>query len=92
MQAIDLRMQLRYFKNVARQLRSKLGKKEAKILLSNAVYLFSVGSNDYLFPFATNSSVIQMYGPQEYVKQVVGNFTAVIKVCTIYSIQLIYVL
>lgn len=73
-------MQLRYFKNVVRKFRRKLGKKETEILLSNAVYLFSIGSNDYFVPFSNNSTVFKYNGQEEFVHQVIGNFTAVVKV------------
>lgn len=74
-------MQLNHFRNVEEQLRLKLGAKEAKQHLSNAVFLFSIGSNDYASPSFSNSSVRDgSYTPEEYVKIVVGNFTFVIKV------------
>lgn len=79
-QVIDLKTQLGYFKNVSRLLRLKLGDAEAESLLSRAVYLFSVGGNDYLFPFETNSSVVHTSSPQEFVAFVIGNITSVLKV------------
>ena len=45
---INLHLQLGYFKNVEQWLKQKLGDVEAKKLLRRAVYLFSIGSNDYL--------------------------------------------
>ncbi|KAL5583400.1 hypothetical protein UlMin_015842 [Ulmus minor] len=76
---IDLGTQLSYFKNASRHLRKKLGDAEAKDLLSRAVYLFSVGTNDYGFRFLTNSSVIRSYSREEYVGQVIDNITEVIQ-------------
>ncbi|KAA8546292.1 hypothetical protein F0562_002969 [Nyssa sinensis] len=76
---IDLKTQLSYFKHVERLLREKLGDKEANKLLSRAVYLFSIGANDYGNPFLTNSTLFQSYSQQEYVEMVIGNLTAVIK-------------
>lgn len=76
---IDLGTQLRYFKNVTRELRQKLGDKKAKDLLSRAVYLFSIGSNDYVFPFTINSTVVRSYSRREYVGLVTGNITSVIR-------------
>ncbi|KAL5583398.1 hypothetical protein UlMin_015840 [Ulmus minor] len=73
--AIDLGTQLSYFKNVSRHLRKKLGDAKAKASLSRAVYLFSVGSNDYVFPFYINSSVLRSYSREEFVGQVIGNIT-----------------
>lgn len=79
-QVVALNTQLKYFKNLDTLFKQRLGEKEAKKLLSKAVYLTSVGSNDYLFRFTSNSSV---YSPKEYVNLVIGNFTNVIKVNTI---------
>ncbi|XP_060675719.1 GDSL esterase/lipase 1-like [Ziziphus jujuba] len=76
---IDLQTQLGYFKNISRVLREKLGDTEAEALLSKAVYLFSIGGNDYSFPFETNSSVLYTYSVEQFVGQVIGNITQVIK-------------
>ncbi|CAB4302690.1 unnamed protein product [Prunus armeniaca] len=76
---IDLHSQLSYFKRVKRLLRQKLGDEKAKALLSRAVYLFSVGGNDYSFPFETNSSVLRSYSHEDFVGLVIANITAVIK-------------
>ncbi|KAL5583402.1 hypothetical protein UlMin_015844 [Ulmus minor] len=77
---ISLRTQLGYFKNVSQQLRKKLGDAEAKAFLSRAVYLFSIGNNDYIFRLlVTNSSVIRSYSREEFVGQVIGNISEVIQ-------------
>ncbi|XP_075108656.1 GDSL lipase [Nicotiana tabacum] len=68
---IDLKTQLKYFKKVAKDLK-KFGAKKSKQLLSNAVYIFSAGNNDY-FEFPVT------YSKEEYVKMVVGNLTSVLK-------------
>ncbi|KAK2970482.1 hypothetical protein RJ640_023665, partial [Escallonia rubra] len=73
MQVINLNTQLTYFKDVEKQLMQKLGDEEATKLLSEAVYLFSIGSNDY-------GSLVNYSGSQdEYVEMVIGNMTVVIK-------------
>ncbi|TQD75639.1 hypothetical protein C1H46_038821 [Malus baccata] len=77
----DLHCQLSYFKNVGKSLRQKLRDEEAKSLLSRAVYLSNIGSNDYLFPFNTDSSMLRSSSREEFVGLVIGNITAVIKVC-----------
>ncbi|KAF3450557.1 hypothetical protein FNV43_RR06644 [Rhamnella rubrinervis] len=76
---IDLKTQLGYFKNVSRLLRQKLDDAETDYLLSRAVYLFSVGGNDYAVPFVTNSSVLRSYSHQQFVGMVIGNLTSVVK-------------
>ena len=79
LQVIDLKTQLGYFKKVEKQLRHKLGDAEAHTLLSEAVYLIGIGSNDYIYAFDTNSSLYES-SPEEYVGLVIGNLTNVIKV------------
>ncbi|KAL3511576.1 hypothetical protein ACH5RR_024293 [Cinchona calisaya] len=73
--AIDLNKQLSYFKDVEKQLRRNLGNKETNQLLSNAVYMFSIGGNDLLAP----NPIFKNFSSQEYIKIIVGNFTAVLK-------------
>ena len=58
----------------------ELGDAEAKKLLFRAVYIISVGSNDYAVPFTRNSSIFQSYTPEEYVDMVISNLTFVIEV------------
>lgn len=79
---IDLRTQLKYYKKVETWLRKKLGNDnvEVKAALSRAVYLFSIGTNDYMSLFLTNSTVLNSYSKSEYVQMVIGNLTNVIKV------------
>ena len=79
-QVIDLKTQLSYYYKVESWLRQKLGNDEAKMTISRAVYLFSIGSNDYMSPFLTNSSILHNYSDSTYVGMVIGNLTTVIKV------------
>ncbi|KAJ1408295.1 SGNH hydrolase superfamily [Sesbania bispinosa] len=66
---------------VGKQLRQKLGGVEAKKLLSRAVYIFSIGGNDYGTPFLTNSTtpVLLPYPQQQFVDFVTGTITVAIK-------------
>ncbi|XP_028783591.1 GDSL esterase/lipase 1-like [Neltuma alba] len=75
---VNLKTQLEHFKDVEGRLRKKLGDAEARKLFSRAVYLVNIGSNDYIFPLALNSSIIKLH-PQQYVRMVIGNLTSVIK-------------
>lgn len=79
---IDLKTQLSNFKNVEEKLRHKLGGEEAKRLLSQAVYIFSIGTNDYLSPRNSNSTLLPLFhsNKQAYVGIVIGNLTYVVKV------------
>nr|XP_027121736.1 GDSL esterase/lipase 1-like isoform X1 [Coffea arabica] len=73
--AIDLKTQLRYFKNVEKQLRRELGTEGTDRLLSNAVYMFSIGGNDLLAP----NPIFSSFSTEEYVGIIVGNFTEVLE-------------
>ncbi|KAI8018814.1 GDSL esterase/lipase 2 [Camellia lanceoleosa] len=76
---IDLKTQVANFKKVEKSLMKQLGDKEAKKILSRAIYLISIGSNDYFTIFATNSSVFKSYPREEYVEMVIGNLTQVVQ-------------
>ncbi|KAI9102989.1 hypothetical protein K1719_023428 [Acacia pycnantha] len=76
---VDLKTQVRYYKNVRDVLRKKLGNEEAKSLLSRSVNLFSVGSNDYGARFVSNISVLQPYSKHQFVDIVIRNITEAIK-------------
>ena len=75
-QVIDLKTQVIYLKNVKKHISKQLGDEGTKTLLSKAIYLFSVGGNDYLAP----SSVFNSLSREDYVGTVIGNLTSVIKV------------
>ncbi|XP_022964041.1 GDSL esterase/lipase 5-like [Cucurbita moschata] len=76
--AINIETQLRYFKKVERSLRKKLGDARASSLLSDSVYMFSIGGNDYIVAFE-GSPVLEKYTEIEYVNMVIGNVTSVLQ-------------
>lgn len=80
LKVISLSTQLSYFKRMKRQLRLQLGEAEAKKLLSTAVYMFSIGGNDYFAALTPTHSLLQFYSREEYVGMVIGNITTVIQV------------
>ncbi|CAO2840331.1 unnamed protein product [Amaranthus hypochondriacus] len=75
---IDLHMQVKNHKKVKSWSQKKFGNIETKKKLGKAVYLFSVGGNDYasLFP---NSTFLTTYTKSKYVDMVLANLTIVIK-------------
>ncbi|XP_058078675.1 GDSL esterase/lipase 5-like [Magnolia sinica] len=79
-QVIDLHTQLKYFEQVQSSLVEKLGDGPALKLISEAVYFFSIGSNDYMGGYFGNPKMRETYTPQEYVGMVIGNLTQVIQV------------
>ncbi|XP_038877947.1 GDSL esterase/lipase 1-like [Benincasa hispida] len=76
---IDLKTQLSYFNKVVKVFEEVGHEAGAKALLSRAVYLINIGSNDYLAPFLTNSTLFHSHSAQQYVEFVIGNLTTVIK-------------
>ncbi|XP_027337345.1 GDSL esterase/lipase 5-like [Abrus precatorius] len=78
---IDQKSQALYFAKVSKQFRQKLGEEEAKKLLSRAIYIVSIGGNDYSAPYYTNSTtpVAIPYSQQNFVDFVIGNITTAIK-------------
>ncbi|XP_019155107.1 PREDICTED: GDSL esterase/lipase 1-like [Ipomoea nil] len=73
---ISFKAQLGYFKEVSQQLTQQEGSDNSKRLISKAVYMFSIGSNDYS-AFITNSTLLNSYTPNQYVDMVVGNMSTV---------------
>ncbi|PIN01189.1 hypothetical protein CDL12_26310 [Handroanthus impetiginosus] len=69
---IDLRTQLKYYKKEMSELRQKKGHSEAPIISSSAVYLFSIGTNDYISPFLLNSTTLMpSYHHSQYVEMAI---------------------
>lgn len=75
-QVIDLKTQLKYYKREIVEVSHKIGNGEAARILSTAVYLFSIGTNDYMSPFLLNSSIPH----SNYVHLVLGNLSTVVEV------------
>ncbi|KAK4718998.1 hypothetical protein R3W88_017336 [Solanum pinnatisectum] len=55
----------------------KVGKTESKQILSNGVYIFSSGNNDFVAPLLANSTSPNY--DREYVRMIMGNLTSVLK-------------
>lgn len=73
---IGLQKQLKEFGRVKKKLKEKLGEERTKQLTANAVYLFSIGSDDYFAP----SPSFHSFSPREYIAMVVANITAAFEV------------
>ncbi|XP_042024802.1 GDSL esterase/lipase 5-like isoform X2 [Salvia splendens] len=76
---INLKTQLNYYKREIAELSKKIGKAEAARISSTAVYMFSIGSNDYMSPFLLNSTILSSYPHSTYVDMVLGNLSTVVK-------------
>ncbi|XP_010686111.2 GDSL esterase/lipase 5-like [Beta vulgaris subsp. vulgaris] len=71
---INLHEQLRNYKKVESKFRYKFGDVKARKRLTKAVYMFSIGGNDY----SSSSTFLTNYPKSEYVDMVIGNITFVI--------------
>ncbi|XP_040371591.1 GDSL lipase [Rosa chinensis] len=76
---INLPLQLSYFKNVTELLQEQLGDEEAKKLLGSAVYLISMGGNDYFTFYAKYQENATESVQQEYIEIVIGNLTTALQ-------------
>lgn len=76
---VSFMMQLKQFEKLEEKLRRRLGTEEAKKVISEAVYLISVGNNDYLMPIYRNLTLFQSSSMEEYVGMVNGNITAALE-------------
>ncbi|KAJ8755870.1 hypothetical protein K2173_024415 [Erythroxylum novogranatense] len=75
---LSFKTQISHFRKVVQWFINKFGNDEGKKAISNAVYLFSCGANDYLspiFPFQKHLP----YSDSEYQQLVLGNLTQHIK-------------
>ncbi|KAJ9190457.1 hypothetical protein P3X46_001659 [Hevea brasiliensis] len=72
---MELKTQVLYLKNVKKHIKQQIGDPETRTLLSRAIYLISIGGNDYLAP----SSVFESFPIEEFAGMVVGNITSAIK-------------
>lgn len=86
LQVINLHEQLRNYKKVESKFRYKFGDVKARKRLTKAVYMFSIGGNDY----SSSSTFLTNYPKSEYVDMVIGNITFVITVSFSSLILLIY--
>uniref|UniRef100_M1CTX5 Zinc finger protein n=1 Tax=Solanum tuberosum TaxID=4113 RepID=M1CTX5_SOLTU len=82
---ISLNTQLGNFKIIRKKLKAQLGKKGSKALLSNAVYLFSIGNNDYLRLYdipdiPSDMSCLAYATEHEYMNMVMDSFVTVMMV------------
>ena len=76
---MNLENQYGNFTRIARDWATKLGGVEASRRLKEAVYLIAIGGNDY-FSFNSNNPDASFFQMEEYVDQVIGNLSIVIKV------------
>lgn len=88
---IPLQKQLTYFEEVELLLEEELGEEQSKKIISEAVYFFSIGSNDYMAGYMLNPQLRESFSPQEYVGMVIGNLTQAIQVSLTSSISVLNV-
>ncbi|KAK6911809.1 GDSL lipase/esterase [Dillenia turbinata] len=76
--SINLQLQLGYFKELEKTLRQELGVAETKKTFGRAIYLFSIGGNDY-FNFYNKHPNSNQAQRTQFLRMVIGNFTHVLK-------------
>ncbi|XP_054780204.1 GDSL esterase/lipase 1-like [Prosopis cineraria] len=72
---ISFPKQVSYLKDVVNSLKQKYGEKEANRIMGSAVYLFSIGGNDY-FRLSQNLTALEQ---AQHVQNVIGNLTNSLK-------------
>ncbi|KAG7988493.1 hypothetical protein I3843_03G190700 [Carya illinoinensis] len=77
---IDLQKQVKFFEEVQKSLKEKLGDARAREIVSEAVYFISIGSNDYMGGYLGNPKMQENYNPEQYIGMVIGNLTQAIQV------------
>ncbi|GJZ53312.1 hypothetical protein Tco_0608197 [Tanacetum coccineum] len=76
---VDLQTQLQHFSDVENLYRQSLGDTIAEQLLSNVVYLFSCGANDYISHVPNCISISSIYPTltnKQYTELVIGNLAS----------------
>ncbi|CAA0829450.1 GDSL esterase/lipase 5 [Striga hermonthica] len=81
LESVGLAQQLKNFKDEIKNLTRALGSNAAKKIVSNAVYLISLGASDFISPFTLNVTIPD---EQQYVNMMIGNLSTVFD--TIYDL------
>ncbi|KAJ0987471.1 hypothetical protein J5N97_005827 [Dioscorea zingiberensis] len=76
---INFETQIKQFEELQKSLQEELGETESKRLISQAVYLISIGTNDYLHGYTFNPNMQETFSTEEYVGMVTGNLSQAIQ-------------
>ncbi|KAH7656464.1 GDSL lipase/esterase protein, partial [Dioscorea alata] len=76
---INLETQIKQFEELQKSLQEELGETEVKALISKAVYLISIGTNDYLHGYTFNPNMQETFSVEDYVGMVTGNLSQAIQ-------------
>lgn len=71
---------MEYFDEVERSLVKQMGRKQAKTVISEAIFFFSMGSNDYVGGYLDSPQLRGLYTEEEFVAMVTGNLTQAVQV------------
>lgn len=77
--AISMARQLEYFKEYQVKLAKVAGSVKAKSILTDAIYLISCGSADFMRNYYINPSIKEAYTPGQYASFLVTRFTRFVK-------------
>ncbi|KAF8012816.1 hypothetical protein BT93_I0852 [Corymbia citriodora subsp. variegata] len=76
---VDFKTQLKQFESLVKNLREKLGDEKAERIVSEGVYMVSIGVNDYVNTVLNNPALFQSVSMEDYVGMVVGNISTVLE-------------
>lgn len=82
--AIPLTQQVEYFKEYQSKLAQVAGSKKASSIISEALYLVSAGSSDFVQNYYINPYLNKVYSPDEFSSFLVSIFSTFIQVPTFY--------
>uniref|UniRef100_A0A0D9WLY1 GDSL esterase/lipase APG n=1 Tax=Leersia perrieri TaxID=77586 RepID=A0A0D9WLY1_9ORYZ len=80
--AITLTQQLKYYKEYQSKLAALVGRKNASAILSDALYIISTGTGDFLQNYYHNASLSRRYDVDSYCNLLVGIFSGFANVST----------
>ncbi|KAJ0977947.1 hypothetical protein J5N97_013421 [Dioscorea zingiberensis] len=77
--AIPLSQQLEYFKEYQSKLAQVAGSKKASSIISDALYLLSAGSSDFVQNYYINPYLYKLYSPDDFSSFLVSIFSSFVK-------------
>lgn len=89
--AIPLSQQLQYYREYQSKLAQVAGSQKASSIISEALYVLSAGSSDFVQNYYVNPWLYKVYSPDEFASFLVSIFSSFVKVST-FPLSIIYVL
>lgn len=80
--AIPLSQQLQYYREYQSKLAQVAGSQKASSIISEALYVLSAGSSDFVQNYYVNPWLYKVYSPDEFASFLVSIFSSFVKVST----------